>query len=222
MKDILKHINLRIIFAKIKKILDAGCGEGYGSCLISDKATEVIGIDISEEAIKHARKKYTKDNLKYELMDVQNLKFKNEIFDVVLSFQVIEHLSDHSQFLKEIKRVLKKDGLAVVGTPNKALCKGNANNEYHVKEYRYNEYIDLLNSSLGSTEFYGVHVKSGKYSKLKLINLVLSLDVCKIRRLFPSKFRKSTLMTMEKKIELEITNTKLNTALDVIGLYKKL
>lgn len=209
-------------FCRNAKILDAGCGEGYGSCFISDKASEVVGIDISEEAIQHAQKKYNRDNLKYELMDVQNLKFKDAIFDVVLSFQVIEHLSEVSKFLKEIKRVLKKNGLAIVGTPNKALCKGNGSGEYHEKEYCYDEYMNLLNNHFGCSEFFGVHVKSGKYSKLKLINLILSFDIFKIRRIFPSNFRKSTLMTMEKKIELEITNANLNSALDVIGIYKKI
>jgi 2-polyprenyl-3-methyl-5-hydroxy-6-metoxy-1,4-benzoquinol methylase len=208
-------------FCQNMKILDAGCGEGYGSCFISEKATEVVGIDISEEAVQHARTKYTKDNIKYEVMNVQNLQFKNDSFDVVLSFQVIEHLSDASKFLKEIKRVLKNNGMAIVGTPNKALCNGKDNGEYHLKEYHYAEYMDLLNSNLGPTKFYGVNIKSGKYSKLKLINLILSLDVLKIRHIFPYKFRKSTLMTMEKKIELEITNTKLDNALDIIGIYKK-
>ena len=54
-------------FCKNKKILDAGCGEGYGSCFISDNATEVIGIDISEEAIQHARRKYNRDTILGEI-----------------------------------------------------------------------------------------------------------------------------------------------------------
>ena len=154
-------------------------------------------------------------------MNVQNLEFMNETFDAVLSFQVIEHLNDVSKFLNEIKKVLKKNGLAIISTPNKAVCKGHGNNEYHTQEYRYDEYIELLNSGLGPTDFYGVQLKSGKYSGLKLIDLIPILDIFKIRRLFPSKLRRSALMSMEKKIELKIVNAKLNTALDVIGLYRK-
>ena len=208
-------------FCKNKKVLDAGCGEGYGSCFISGNANEVIGVDVSYEAIQHAQKKYKRNNLKFERMSVQNLKFMNETFDAVLSFQVIEHLNDVNKFLNEIKKVLKKDGVAIISTPNRALCKGNGNNEYHTQEYGYDEYIELLNNGLGPTDFYGVQLKSGKYSGLKLIDLISILDIFKIRRLFPTKLRRSALMTMEKKIELEIVNTKLNTALDFIGLYRK-
>ena len=208
-------------FCQDKYALDAGCGEGYGSNLLAEIATKATGIDISDEANKHAKNKYVRDNLEYKIMDVQKLDFEDELFDVVVSFQVIEHLHDAVKFLEEVKRVLKKGGLAIISTPNKSMCKGSETGKYHEKEYCYDEYVDLLNNNLGKSEYYGVHIKSCKHSRLKLTNLISKLDVFKIRRLFSSGLRRKTLIAIEKGVSLEITNTKLNSAVDIIGVYRK-
>ena len=164
----LKAYQFSMDFCQNKVILDAGCGEGYGSNLLAEVATKAIGIDISREAIRHAREKYSRENLHYYVTDVVNMDFADNTFDVIVSFQVIEHLNNPLKFLKEIKRVLKKGGWAIISTPNKSLCDGHAFGKYHVKEYRYHEFMDLLNSYFDKVEYYGLHLKSeGSTVKLR-------------------------------------------------------
>ena len=95
-------------------------------------------------------KKYGNHNLKYVSGSVEKLPFENEQFDIVISFETIEHVKESVQksFLNEIKRVLKKDGMLIMSTPNKAIYTDlvNGKNRYHIKEFYAQEYIDFIKS----------------------------------------------------------------------------
>ena len=96
-------------------VLDNGCGTGYGSYyLITNGARKVVGVDISRDAVEYAKKRYKFNNLYYEVRDATKLNFENNTFDVLTSFQVIEHIADVDAYLTEIKKVLKKIGRAHV------------------------------------------------------------------------------------------------------------
>ena len=98
-----------------KRVLDVACGEGYGSALLARSAATVEGADISAEAIKHAKKAYsTYQNLAFTQANCTRLPFADQSFDVVVSFETIEHLAEHVAFLVEIKRVLTQDGLLIL------------------------------------------------------------------------------------------------------------
>jgi 2-polyprenyl-3-methyl-5-hydroxy-6-metoxy-1,4-benzoquinol methylase len=130
-------------FVKGKKILDVACGVGYGSSLLIDKeAFSVTGIDISEKAINYARKNFKRKNVKFVTGNAEKLPFGNEVFDVVVSFETIEHLRQPNMFLKEAKRVLKNDGLFIISTPNKG--KYCSVNSFHVKEFKVSEFRKLV------------------------------------------------------------------------------
>lgn len=135
---------------KGKRVLDAACGEGYGASIISETAARVIGIDISSEAIDHARSTYINENLSYQVASIENLPFENHSIDIVVSFETIEHVNEELQksFLEEIKRVLKEDGLLIISTPNKHMYSDirNYQNPFHVKEFYKEEYRDFLGS----------------------------------------------------------------------------
>ncbi len=99
------------------KVLDYGCGEGYGSEILSKFADEVNGADISKEAIDEA-KKNRQSNLKFTLLKDNYLPFEDNSFDFVTSFQVIEHVENVDLYLSEIRRVLKNGGKYFLTTPN--------------------------------------------------------------------------------------------------------
>lgn len=133
---------------KDKVVLDAACGAGYGSFILSSEAQKVIGIDISEEAVEHAKEQYQKDNLTYLVNSIEKIELEDHSVDIVVSFETIEHVDEDLQhrFLNEIKRVLKEDGLLIMSTPDRDIYSQlvHYQNEYHVKEFTKVEYEEFL------------------------------------------------------------------------------
>lgn len=127
-------------FAVGVRVLDAGCGSGYGSAKLAESAREVLGIDISSEAIDYARQHYP--NVRFEQASCTALP--GGPFDLITAFEVIEHLEDWPTFLNEASRVLSPTGLFLVSTPNRlyyAESRGEAGaNPFHVHEFDYAEF----------------------------------------------------------------------------------
>lgn len=141
-----------------KVVLDIASGEGYGSRTIAESAKEVIGIDIDEEAVKHAATKYAQyTNLSFKTGSVTEIPLKDDSVDVVVSFETIEHIAEHEQMLSELKRVVKDDGLVVVSTPDKKIYTDESGvvNEFHVKELYKEEFFDLMKSQFNHVELCG-------------------------------------------------------------------
>jgi 2-polyprenyl-3-methyl-5-hydroxy-6-metoxy-1,4-benzoquinol methylase len=136
-------------FYKDKIVLDAACGSGYGSEMISKNgAKKAIGIDINEQIIKDNNRKYNFSNLSFKQLNCQNLTKLNETFDLVISFETIEHLEDPDTFVKEVYKVLNKNGIFICSTPNILRFKesnlSKLNNEYHLHEFTFEELHNLL------------------------------------------------------------------------------
>ena len=130
-----------------KSVLDVACGEGYGSAMMSRRANSVSGVDISADAIAHARSTYAnRANLQFFEASCVKLPFAAAEFDRVVSFETIEHIAEQAEFLDEIKRVLKPDGVLILSCPNKAEYsdKRGFTNEFHVKELYRSELQALL------------------------------------------------------------------------------
>lgn len=132
-------------FIKGKNVLDLACGEGYGSdLLLKSGAKKVVGVDISTETVNHAKNKYKSKNLSFIQSDAVSLPFEDKTFDIVVSFETIEHLKDQDKFISEIKRVLTKNGLAIISTPNARVYeKGNI---FHIKELTIKAFENLIMS----------------------------------------------------------------------------
>lgn len=152
---VIEHLHryaLATEFCKNKVVLDIACGEGYGSNLLSKIAKQVIGVDISGEAIKHALNKYQKENLSFQTGRTSNIPCENNSIDVVVSFETIEHHDEHIQMIDEIHRVLKKDGMLIVSSPEKSIYSSrDPNNPFHVKELELKELLKLINKRFNYT-----------------------------------------------------------------------
>ncbi len=129
-----------------KHVLDAACGEGYGSAHLASMAKTVIAVDISTEAIDHASERYQADNLKFQVADVCKLPFQDDEFECIVSFETLEHLEDQSGLLQEFRRVLEPDGFLLISSPDKAVYsdRDQNENEFHVRELYRDELEALL------------------------------------------------------------------------------
>ncbi len=140
------HFAVRL--ARGKRVLDAGCGAGYGSAELADVAERVTAIDIAPEAVEHARAHYPLPNLAFEQASCTALPFADGAFDLVVAFEVIEHLENWREFLQEVRRVLAPAGQLIVSTPNRLYyteSRGTAGaNPFHVHEFDFQEFTGEL------------------------------------------------------------------------------
>jgi SAM-dependent methyltransferase len=158
-----------------KRVLEVGFGEGYGANFLAAAAAEVIGVDIAPGNIDRAAAKYPRANLRFQRIADQHLPFPNAAFDVVCSFQVIEHIPEPNlpQYLAEIARVLAPTGVFAVSTLNlaHAMKPGQPYQKliYHEKEFTAPELEALLKRVFPSVELYGLHLtwKHRCYQRLK-------------------------------------------------------
>jgi ubiquinone/menaquinone biosynthesis C-methylase UbiE len=140
------------------KVLDAGCGCGYGSYALSLAGADfVVGIDNSSAAAAYSRRHYDRDRLAFGVSDCLQMPFADNTFDRVVSFEVLEHIADYRTFLAECRRVLKPGGLFFVSTPNK-LVWGGAENPFHFKEFYLKEFREALSEYFRVTDILGQHI----------------------------------------------------------------
>lgn len=148
-----------------KKVLDIACGEGYGSSLLAAKALHVTGMDIDASAIESATAKYKKENLSFIISNAEKISAPDSTFDIVVSFETLEHLQHQEAMITEIKRVLRPDGILLISTPDKKNYTDNRNykNPYHLKELYRNEFEALLKSTFRHIRIYDQQMAYASY-----------------------------------------------------------
>src|SRR5690242_12516775 len=105
-------------YCKGKKVLDLGCGEGYGVDYLSKYAKTITGVDYDAESMKAAKKKYKAKNIEFITKDIIHDQLPGG-YDTVVSYQTIEHFEDVDAYLDQVDSSLKKGGVFLVSTPNK-------------------------------------------------------------------------------------------------------
>ena len=129
-----------------KRVLDVASGEGYGTHLLSTSAASVVGADISADAVAHANSRYGNKNLRYVAADCTQIPEPDASFDVIVSFETIEHMTEHQAFMREVDRLLAPGGMFIISSPNRPEYsdKTGYKNEFHVKELDRAELKTLL------------------------------------------------------------------------------
>jgi len=128
-----------------RDVLEAGCGEGYGADLIAGVARRVIGLDYDETTVAHVRACYSRVDVRHG--NLASLPLGDGSIDVVVNFQVIEHLWDQPQFVAECARVLRPGGLLLMSTPNRITFSPGRDtpvNPFHTRELNAAELTELL------------------------------------------------------------------------------
>ena len=141
-----------------KRVLDAACGEGYGSALLARSAASVLGLDIAEQAVAHARERYgDRPNLRFAQADVTRLDLAPASVDVVVSFETLEHVEAQESLIDGFADALTDEGLLLISSPDKATYSEAAGfrNEFHVRELYRNELLALLARRFTHVRLYG-------------------------------------------------------------------
>ncbi|MFH1586458.1 MAG: class I SAM-dependent methyltransferase [Candidatus Diapherotrites archaeon] len=204
-------------------VLEVGCGEGYGTSLLSKKAKRIIGLDVDKDTIGHASRKYGSEKCIFKAYAGKRLPFDNNTFDFVISFQAIEHVQDDLNFVSEIHRVLNKKGIFFVTTPNSVhrLKPGQKPwNRFHVREYSPSEFENLLKNRFSNVDLRGIRGK-GQVQKISLERVkqnqkIVSLDPLNLRQLIPESIKPAIIKLLRK-----ITNkkSKKQSKMEFIGKY---
>lgn len=188
----IKRYNFAKKYCVNKKVLDIASGEGYGSNIIADKANLVIAIDCDFETMKYSRNKYKKKNLYFICADCNNLPFRNACFDVITSFELIEHLSIPSKYLSEICRTILRNGIYIGSTPQ-ILFKDLDKNPFHKHPYSKEEYKSVLLRYFSKVKILG----EKDIRKISKIHLFLRrLDIFNFRNKLRNQFLRKLLGRM--------------------------
>jgi SAM-dependent methyltransferase len=116
----------------------------------------VVGIDVEVETVRYARARYgAPPNLGFVQADASAIPLKTASFDVVCSFETIEHLHDVSAYLAEVRRVLTPTGVFVVSTPHAQRSTGSPSNPHHVQEWSSEDFRSLLSTYFVQVRFFG-------------------------------------------------------------------
>ncbi len=137
-------------------VLDVASGEGYGAALLAQVAKSVVGVEIAEGTVAHARAAYEAPGLTFLHGDARRIPCADHSFDAVVSFETLEHFYEHDEFMAEVRRVLRPGGLLIISSPERDVYSpaGGRPNPYHVHELTHAEFGALLGKSFGHVAMY--------------------------------------------------------------------
>lgn len=158
------HSAKRYLFAAERiqgmRVLDLGCGTGYGAKILAQRAKQVVAADVDASPLRYGEETYPDAKVQRvqiaPISDGQRLPFKDNSFDAVVSYEVIEHVpvEQMEAFFAEIARVLKPDGVVILSTPNKHVYI-NYPDPYHVSLMTLEDFLRLLGSRFNSVQVFG-------------------------------------------------------------------
>lgn len=175
--EALKHIN--------GHVLEIGCGEGYGLKILAPESDSYTAVDKYATPVNSELQ-----NVVFHQLTVPPLNiFKDNFFDVVVSFQVIEHIKNDAFFLKEIHRVLKPDGILILSTPNKKMSI--TRNPWHIREYSIEQMTEIISANFSSYELLGVFgnekVMAYYEANKKSVKKYTRWDILRLQYILPRK-----------------------------------
>ncbi len=134
-------------------VLEVGCGEGYGIAILAPKAEEYVAIDKFQTSLDQYEHQFP--HLSFTQTSVPPLKYPDNHFDYIVSFQVIEHIEEDVRLIEEMSRVLKPGGVMVMTTPNIKMSL--TRNPWHIREYTVQELTNILRKYFSDVNMKGVY-----------------------------------------------------------------
>ncbi len=164
-----EHLHRYLWAAQIvegKRVLDLGSGEGFGAAILAERANAVVGVDIDERTVEHARLNWAGPTVSFAVASALDLStFETGSFDVAVAFEIIEHVADQDRVLAELERVMAPGGLLVISTPDRRMYSEAAgqDNPFHERELTYAEFSSLLAGKFANTAVWGQRTITGSH-----------------------------------------------------------
>lgn len=155
-------------FCKEGEVLDAGCGTGYGSAYLVDRAARsVVGIDVSAKAIAFSRCFFQRTGLTFLVMDLANISgFPENAFDLIIASNVLEHLAEVPSFLRTASNLLRPQGVAAFAMPpitSAELKAADFNNPFHLNSWSPRQWYAALGEFFSDVQPYGHYFNKPGY-----------------------------------------------------------
>jgi ubiquinone/menaquinone biosynthesis C-methylase UbiE len=144
-------------FVSQKVVLDIACGTGYGLGVLKGDAKHIVGVDVDPDAASEARRECD-ERASVVLASGLKLPFRDNSFEIITSFETLEHLHDRGGFVAELRRVLRTGGKLILSTPNANYTQpvdGVPSNPYHIHEYEPSELVSELESHFSVNQLLG-------------------------------------------------------------------
>jgi len=178
------------VHARGRRVVEVGCGTGHGARLLAEVASQVLAIDISAAAIAAAAASVGKANVSFRRADAMELSPAELQCDLLVAFQVVEHLPDAERFAALAAEATRPRGVLLISTPNARLSHGA--NPYHAREFTADELKEMLARLFCCVELFGVHGSQRAISydrrRTRLAQAVLRLDILGLRRTLPRQW----------------------------------
>jgi SAM-dependent methyltransferase len=164
------------------RAIDVGCGSGYGTAMLAESAERVFGIDrvLPDESQRTSGGRFV-------VGDLRALPLRPRHFDLVVSFQVIEHLDDPTFYVDALAELCSPEGCVLITTPNRLESDGV--NPYHVHEYTAGELAETLRKRFERVEVQGIRPSERARQQLaersRRIQRVMRLDPLRLRDRLP-------------------------------------
>jgi SAM-dependent methyltransferase len=142
------------------RLLEIGFGDGYGSDIVEPWVAEYVGVEVDREAVMHAAERYGRPRVSFVHYDGATLPFEGAAFDLIIAFQVLEHVPDPEAFLRETRRVGRPAAHVLIVTPNRNHRLGDGErpwNRYHVREFSPAEFDAVMRNVFEIVEIFGIH-----------------------------------------------------------------
>lgn len=186
-----EHMVRYVVASRYAKgiVLDAACGSGYGSNILAKVCDGVIALELNDHAIGYAAAKGEK-NVYFAKADLNGrLPLYDCDFDLIASFETLEHIENQEMLLREFKRVLKHDGRLIISSPDKDVTqRAGFHNPFHVKELTKQEFIAALSKDFVIEKMYGQarYIPDSKVKKA--LRAIAKLDIFQFRKKIMQRF----------------------------------
>jgi glycosyltransferase involved in cell wall biosynthesis/SAM-dependent methyltransferase len=162
----LEHVHRYLLATELaagQRVLDIACGEGYGSELLARTAAHVVGVDIVPDVVVHASRRYRRNNLVFVVGSAAAIPMADHSVDLVVSFETLEHLEQHDEMMRDIKRILRPGGVVVISSPDRRQYSDlpDYHNPFHARELYREEFEQLLKSHFQQAALVGQRVRAG-------------------------------------------------------------